>query len=102
MDRRNHPRFRTRFDVLCSAGDVEGAGTLKNISRSGACLASVSHVPEVGTKVRLYIFIQPISPFELAGEVVRRAEGEFAIQYSNLDPEVGRLVDDVAALVVGP
>jgi len=87
--------------VLCSAGEVEGAGTLKNISRSGACLASASHVPELGTKVRLYIFIQPVCPFELAGEVVRCEDGEFAIRYSNLDADVGRLVDDVAALVTG-
>lgn len=100
VDRRNHPRFRSRFDVLCSAGDVEGSGILVNISRSGACLGSASVVPELGTKVRLYIFIQPVCPFELAGEVVRIDEGEFAIRYSNLDAEIGRLVDDVAAMVV--
>ena len=99
MDRRNHPRFRTKFDVLCSAGETEGAGTLVNISRSGARLDAASHAPEVGTKVRLYIFIQPVCPFELAGEVIRVEGTTFAIRYSNLDPEVGRLVDDVAALV---
>ncbi|MEM9174546.1 MAG: PilZ domain-containing protein [Myxococcota bacterium] len=99
MDRRNHPRFRTKFDVLCSAGETEGAGTLVNISRSGARLDSASHSPEIGTKVRLYIFIQPVCPFELAGEVIRVDGTTFAIRYSNLDPEVGRLVDDVAALV---
>ena len=99
MERRNHPRYQTRFDVLCSAGEMEGAGALSNISRSGACLANATHVPEVGSKVRLYIFIQPVCPFELAGEVVRADETTFAIRYSNLDPEIGRLVDDVAALV---
>ena len=99
MDRRNHPRFRTKFDVLCSSGETEGAGTLVNISRSGARLDSASHQPEIGTKVRLYIFIQPVCPFELAGEVIRVEGTTFAIRYSNLDPEVGRLVDDVAALV---
>ena len=51
------------------------------------------------TKVRLYIFIQPVCPFELSGEVIRVEGTTFAIRYSNLDPEVGRLVDDVAALV---
>ncbi|HPG24756.1 MAG TPA: PilZ domain-containing protein [Myxococcota bacterium] len=99
LDRRRHPRFRTRFDVLCSAGEVEGAGVLKDVSRAGACLAAASHVPALGTKVRLYVFIQPVCPFELAGEVVRVGEDEFAIRYGNLDPEIGRLVDDVAALV---
>ncbi len=99
MERRNHPRFRTRFDVLCSTGEQEGAGTLVNLSRSGARLDGASVLPAIGTKVRLYIFIQPVSPFELSGEVVRQDGSTFAIRYSNLDTEIGRLVDDVAALV---
>lgn len=99
MDRRKNPRFRTKFDALCSAGESEGAGTLVNISRSGACLSGASHCPPEGTKVRLYVFVQPVSPFELSGEVARIDGDTFAIRYSNLDPEIGRLVDDVAALV---
>ena len=102
VNRRNHPRFQTRFDVLCSAGEREGAGTLVNISRSGARMDAVTHLPELGTKVRLYVFIQPVCPFELSGEVVRCEGTTFAIRYGNLDPEVGRLVDDVAALVSLP
>ena len=101
MERRNHPRFRTKFDALCSTGDREGAGTLVNISRSGARLETAGELPEMGTKVRLYVFIQPVCPFELAGEVVRHEGATFAIRYNNLDPEIGRLVDDVAALVTG-
>ena len=99
MDRRNHPRFRTKFDVLCSTGETEGAGTLMNISRSGARLESSNTLPELGTKVRLYVFIQPVCPFEISGEVVRSEGTTFAISYNNLDPEIGRLVDDVAAVV---
>lgn len=99
MNRRAHPRFATRFDALCSAGEREGSGKLVDISRSGARLAESSYIPELGSKVRLYVFIQPVSPFELSGEVVRVDEASFAIRYSNLDPDVGRLVDDVAALV---
>jgi hypothetical protein len=102
MDRRKHPRFRTRFDALCSTGEREGAGSLLNISRAGACLGAVREAPEIGAKVTLYIFIQPVCPFELSGEVVRIEGDSFAIRYGNLDPEVGRLVDDVAALVTGP
>ena len=102
MNRRSHPRFQTRFDVLCSTGASEGSGTLVNISRSGARLDTSSNMPELGTKVRLYVFIQPVCPFELSGEVVRCDGTTFAIRYDNLDPEVGRLVDDVAALVMDP
>jgi hypothetical protein len=52
--------------------------------------------------VRLYVFIQPIAPFELSGEVVRCEGNSLAIRCNPLDPEIGRLVDDVAALVTGP
>ncbi len=99
LERRRNPRFRSRFDVLCSAGEMEGAGTLADISRSGARLDAATHCPEIGTKVRIYVFIQPVCPFELSGEVVRVGKDSFAIRFGRLDPEVGRLVDDVAALV---
>lgn len=102
MNRRRNPRFRTRFDALCSAGEREGAGILADLSRSGARLEGASHCPEPGTKVRLYVFIVPVSPFEISGEVVRSAGGSFAIRFTELDPAIGRLVDDVAALVSVP
>lgn len=99
MSRRRHPRYRTRFDALASAGDREGAGTLTDLSRTGARLDNASFLPEPGTKVRLYVFIQPVSPFELVGEVVRTSDKSFAIRFTELDPAIGRLVQDVAALV---
>ena len=99
MERRHHPRFRTRFDVLCSDGATEGAGTLVDISRCGAQIESATPAPKLGSQVRLYVFIQPVCPFELSGEVVRVDAEGFAIEYGNLDREVGRLVDDIAGLV---
>jgi len=75
---------------------------LADISRSGARLEGASYVPEPGAKVRLYVFIQPVSPFELSGEVVRSRAGSFAIRFTEVDPAIGRLVDDVAALVSMP
>ncbi len=102
MNRRRNPRFRTRFDALCSTGEREGAGTLADLSRSGARLEGSSFAPEPGTKVRLYVFVLPVSPFELVGEVVRSESGSFAIRFTELDPAIGRLVEDVAALVSMP
>jgi hypothetical protein len=102
LNRRRNPRYRARFDALCSTGEQEGAGLLVDISRSGARLERVSHCPAPGTKVRLYVFVQPVCPFELAGEVVRSEGTAFAIRYTELDPAIGRLVDDVAALVSMP
>lgn len=102
MNRRRNPRYRTRFDALCSTGDREGAGILADLSRSGARIEGASFCPESGLKVRLYVFIQPVAPFELVGEVVRAEADFFAIRFLELDPEIGRLVDDVAAVVSLP
>ena len=101
-NRRKHPRFRARFDALCALGRQEGAGVLVDISYSGAHLEEASIQPELGTHVRLYIFVQPVSPFELEGEVVRLTGTGFAIEYSLENPEIQRLVDDVAAIVAAP
>lgn len=98
-EKRKDTRFKTRFDVLYSGGPTEGAGVLVDISYSGARLESASWSPEVGADVRLYVFVQPVAPFELLGHVVRCTEGGFAIRYDVDDPEIRRLVDDVAAIV---
>lgn len=98
-DKRKHPRFEARFDTLCSFGRAAGTGVLTDVSYSGARLEDVSHVPELGTKIRLYVFVLPVSPFELEGEVVRRSESGFAIEYSVESPDVRRLVDDVTAVL---
>jgi len=101
-EKRKGARFKTRFDALYSMGASEGAGRLVNISYSGALLEHASLRPEPGTSVRLYVFVQPVLPFELIGHVVRTTENGFAIQYDLSDPEVRRLVDDVAAIVASP
>ena len=102
MERRKHIRFRTRFDALFSSGPAEGAGVLADLSYSGARLEEASLRPDEGTKVRLYVFVQPVAPFQLVGRVTRHTESGFVILYDISDPEVRRLVDDVSAIVVTP
>jgi hypothetical protein len=102
MEKRKNPRFRTRFDALYSLGSEEGSGVLAEISYSSARLDEASQKPEPGTKVRLYVFVQPIQPFELAGHVVRHTGTGFAIDFDVSTPEIERLVDDVRAIVTAP
>jgi hypothetical protein len=102
MERRKDIRFRTRFDALISSGPAEGAGVLVDISYSGARLEESSLRPELGTSVRLYVFIQPVAPFELVGYVTRHTDSGFVILYEVADPDVRRLVDDVSAIVATP
>jgi len=99
MERRRSPRFRARFDALLSTGRQEGAGTLAEISYSGARLDEASIRPEPGSRITLYVFVQPVAPFELQGVVVRHTETGFAVDYDLFDAEIRRLVDDVSALI---
>ena len=102
MERRRSPRFRTRFDALISADAQEGAGILAEISYAGARLDETSLQPPIGSKITLYVFIQPVSPFELVGQVTRHTEAGFAITYELFDPEIRNLVDDVSSIVADP
>ena len=101
-NKRKDLRFKTRFDALYSSGPAEGAAVLTDVSYSGARLDEASLRPEVGTEIRLYVFIQPVAPFHLEGRVVRHTDSGFAIHYDVDDVEVRRLVDDVSALVQAP
>ena len=101
-DRRRDGRVRTRFESIYSAGRTEGTGVLADISYSGALIEGVSLKPELGKPVRIYVFVQPVSPFELRGIVARHTDDGFAIEYPTVDEEVRRLVDDAAAVVNVP
>ena len=102
MERRKDIRFRARFDALISSGPAEGAGVLAELSYSAARVDEVSLRPDLGTSVRLYVFVQPVSPFELVGSVTRHTESGFVILYEISDPEMRRMVDDVSAMVTDP
>jgi hypothetical protein len=102
LDRRRKGRVKTRFESLYSAGSMEGTGTLRDVSYSGAQLVGASTKPEIDKQLRIYVFIQPVAPFELIGTVVRHTEEGFAIAFDDLNEEVRRFVDDVAAVVNVP
>jgi hypothetical protein len=99
MEQRRSPRFPTRFDALIEAGTEHGAGELAEISYAGARLDHASTRPPVGARVTLYVFVAPVAPFEITGQVVRHTETGFALAYDLFDPDIRNLVDDVAALV---
>ncbi len=98
-DRRKLPRVETLFELLYSAGREEGRGILADISCAAARISETQLRPEVGTKVRLYVFLQPVSPLEIVGEVTRLTEDGFVVQYEIADPDVKQLVDQAAGIV---
>ena len=102
MDQRRSPRLRTRFEALISTDSEEGVGVLAEISYSGARLDETTVKPPIGTRVALYVFVRPVAPFTLQGQVARITESGFAVTYELFDSEIRRLVDDVGAIVAEP
>ncbi len=102
-EKRRHVRFTTALNAHCSSDPGEGIGVLANISYCGALVEDSSIKPSVGSKVRVYVFVEPVdpiapaSPYELVGRVVRHSSSGFAIEYKDDDPEVRQLVDEAAA-----
>jgi len=98
-NRRRDGRVATQFESLYSSGRNEGTGVLADISYSGALIEGASLKPEIGKPLRIYVFVQPVAPFELMGNVVRHTEEGFAIEYPTPSEEICRFVDDASAIV---
>ena len=102
-ERRRHDRFITALNAHYSSDSEEGIGVLANISYSGALVEDSSVRPSVGSKVRVYVFVEPVdpiapaSPYELVGRVVRHSSTGFAIEYDDTNSKMRRLVDEAAA-----
>ena len=100
--KRRGERVSTALNAHYSSGPEEGIGVLANISYSGALIEGSSVQPSVGSRVRVYVFTEPLdpiapaSPCELVGRVVRHSSSGFAIEYEDADPEVHQLVDKAA------
>ena len=103
LERRRGNRVSTALNAHYSSGPEEGIGVLVNISYSGALIEDSSVQPTVGSKVRIYVFVEPTdpiapaSPYELVGRVIRHSSSGFAIEYEESDPEVRQLVDEAAS-----
>jgi hypothetical protein len=103
-ERRRGDRVPTALNAHYSSGPEDGIGVLANVSYSGALIEGSSVQPTVGSRVRVYVFTEPVdpiapaSPYELVGRVVRHSSSGFAIEYEDADPEVRQLVDEAATL----
>ena len=100
--KRRGVRVPTALNAHYSSDPEDGIGVLANISYSGALVEDSSVRPTMGSRVRIYVFTEPVdpiapaSPYELVGRVVRHSRSGFAIEYEDADPEVRQLVDEAA------
>lgn len=99
MNRRRHARFQTRFEVFCSSGREEGEGQLRDLSYSGAQICGATLRPALGSKIALFVLVDPSPPFEVTGTVVRRLDDGFAIEFLDFSDEICNLVEEVAVTI---
>jgi hypothetical protein len=79
--------------VNFASAEMEGSGTILNISASGAAIDDATLALPVGAKVELF-FLQPETGRKLraVAEVVRESETGFAVRFLRLERELEKLV----------
>ncbi len=79
--------------VNFGSAEMEGSGTILNISASGAAIDDATLTLPVGAKVELF-FLQPETGRKLraVAEVVRESETGFAVRFLRLERELEKLV----------
>jgi len=98
-NRRRDGRFVAHFECNYAASRRKGTGVLSDLSRFGAFIDDASEVPGRGDLVTLRFEDYSESELVLYGWVTRHQSRGFAIEFDELEPEVLRLVEDLAALV---
>ena len=100
MERRSQARIETRFEVVWSAGSLDGQGSLRILSLSGAWIDDASTQPLLGARVRIVVLDlveEARDPLVADGVVVRRSSEGFAIEFhAASSPEIKRLLDRIA------
>jgi len=90
----SEPRVNANFPVLYTVAGSDYAGTIVNISRSGALVATDQHVPGVGIQLRPVLFAGS-RQIELEARVVRHIERGFAVEFLGVPVELLELLADL-------
>lgn len=86
VERRGAPRVRLLTRACFYAEDVEGEGTVFDLSVSGARVENASHRLQPGAETRLILALSDDdAPLEASGKVVRETETGFAVCFNQVD-----------------
>jgi hypothetical protein len=85
-ERRSTPRYALPAAVEYEGSNIEGAGTIANISVSGALIEPAAPPVEPGNHLNLRASYLA-SGVELSSDVVRTTESGFAVQFAELQPD---------------
>lgn len=84
-NRRVRPRVPVRFRAEFSNRRIEGTGTVRNISTTGALIEPASPLPMAGVRITLqFSFLEESVPISVPARVVRETERGFAVEFLGL------------------
>jgi len=89
------PRIAAHLPVLCFVGTSEYAGTVVNISRTGAYVRVEHYVPEIDARIRLFISGPAERQIEVDASVVRLTPHGFAARFLGTPVELLELLADL-------
>lgn len=94
------PRHHIRTPVAYWGPDIEGGGTLANISYTGALIEPASPAIPPGTPVTVSIpyfhrTAVELSSLELVAKVVRQTDAGFAILFDEVGPDANRVLSEL-------
>ncbi len=93
------PRHEIRAAVAYWGTDLEGGGSIANISTSGTLIEPASSSVAPGTRLGLLVAYWPdgveLCSVELSVEVVRTTDSGFAVRFKELGPEAMLLLDEL-------
>jgi hypothetical protein len=85
VEQRKDERIPVRFEVKLATGTEEREGTLMDISRGGAQVATSEALLRPETEVRVIVQRRSGSPIVLSGRVRWSNSARFAIAFTQLD-----------------
>ncbi len=89
------PRHEIHAPVAFWGTNLEGGGTIANISYSGALIEPASRSAVLGMPLKLFVNGMDFSSVEVASEVVRTTPSGFAVCFVDLGPETLRLLSQL-------
>ena len=97
MELSRAPRIAADLPVLYAVGQSDFAGTVANISRSGAHVVVDHFAPDIGTHIRLFIAEHRDRQVEVEARVVRQSPRGFGAQFLGTPIELLELLADLGA-----
>jgi hypothetical protein len=92
MEESRAARLRADFSAEYGDATLQGSGTLRNISRTGAWIETTAAKPRIARRIRVTAHVGPEYDVYLEGVVTRATAEGFALALENVSEEVLELL----------